>query len=351
MNTKLDEDVAYKPRQQWQSSDDELEPHMKFFRHGCAAVAIDEHRVLVMGGMGAEYRGGGGIPTSDILRSTEVYDRRTRQWTRAPDNIQPRWYHQAVMCQGKVYTCGGSSKRDDTIEYLDVSSEDIHSPATKGWQLLSDRQESLCSSFLSWIFPPAPTSPLRLPKDVSFHALASVGRFLYILGSSFDSKVGSKMHTIVVDVKSKEMVHGPPLLIYRHGFHATTIGNTIWVVGGRRGKSSELDAHKNEYFEISDPESIDISWHTSPDCPGWKFSPATLEIGRNTPAVTSLGQSLVVAGAIIPKKICRKRKREGRDLPLIQERLVQLRFMILNPKCGNVYLTWYHIDGEQALLH
>lgn len=68
-------------------------------RQAFAAVSLDDHRIMVIGG-----RGG-----CKALTTVVVYDKTTNEWTSDdwPDLNEKRFNHSAAMCNNKVYVFGG----------------------------------------------------------------------------------------------------------------------------------------------------------------------------------------------------------------------------------------------------
>ena len=95
-----------------------------------AATAIDEHRLLVVGGY-----------TGTVVGSCRMYDTRTKKWfTDWPDLNHARYLHTCVCTNNnKVYAIGGRNDqwRDghalDTVEELDLSR------GTPQWRILPQR--------------------------------------------------------------------------------------------------------------------------------------------------------------------------------------------------------------------
>ena len=81
-------------------------------RFRCSATAIDNHRLMLIGGY-----------SETTNRSTLVYDTTTRLWTPLPDLNIGRWKAAIVSTNNKVYVIGGRSVngRERSIEELDLS--------------------------------------------------------------------------------------------------------------------------------------------------------------------------------------------------------------------------------------
>ena len=92
---------------------------MKVARDEVRAVAMD-NRLYVVGGCDGSLEG----DWDGVLRSGEVYDPATQEWTELPDMNLPRCAHSLVVLQGKLVVIGGYTGRDTTnkVEQLDLLS-------------------------------------------------------------------------------------------------------------------------------------------------------------------------------------------------------------------------------------
>lgn len=120
-----------------------------------AAVRLDDGRVVVMGGSGAD---------GTVLNSVEIYDPSTNQWTMAEPMAQARFSHVATLLpDGRVLVSGGISQTKqppylDTVEIFDAQARcgwtwsgpiQMNRPHTAHTiTLLAESEDGIVSGFL-----------------------------------------------------------------------------------------------------------------------------------------------------------------------------------------------------------
>ena len=122
-----------------------------------AATAIDEHRLIVVGGLGGSC-------------CCSVYDTRTQSWaTDWPDLNIPRFGHACVCTNNKIYVLGGYRNGViDSIEELDVSL------ATPSWRILPQRLTTKRTEFCAAVDPNNPNNIIVVGgHDEEFNKLTS----------------------------------------------------------------------------------------------------------------------------------------------------------------------------------
>jgi len=107
-------------------------PGMTMPRAGCAAAALPDGRLLVIGGYDER-----GI-VSGVLSSCEVFDPRKQTWDASfPALSRPRWGHGCGMLGGKIFIVGGCAVQagmEPSEELMEtLSSCEVYDPATGAW--------------------------------------------------------------------------------------------------------------------------------------------------------------------------------------------------------------------------
>jgi len=134
-------------------------PPMLKSRAGCAAAALPDGRLLVVGGYDQ-----GGIVTG-VLKSCEVFDPAKQEWDpNFPELDRSRWGHGCVTLDGMVYAVGGCALRPSM-------------PAAEDWM------ETLCSCE---VFDPQVGAWAQCPRLQT----ARAGARLVVLGQHQFAAVG-----------------------------------------------------------------------------------------------------------------------------------------------------------------
>lgn len=112
-------------------------PSMSAKRAGCAAAALPDGRLLVVGGYDEK-----GI-VEGLLESCEVFDPRTKSWALFPAPLgRPRWGHGCATLQGRVFAVGGCSLRPGAPPHEafmeTLRSCEVHDPAKGTWTVSAD---------------------------------------------------------------------------------------------------------------------------------------------------------------------------------------------------------------------
>jgi len=127
-------------------------PPMLQRRAGCAAAALPDSRLLVVGGYDQA-----GIVTG-VLSSCEVYDPAKQEWdSEFPELERSRWGHGCVTLGGMVYTVGGCALRanmppeEDWMETL--CSCEVYDPDAGRWSQCSRLQTARAGARLVVLSP------------------------------------------------------------------------------------------------------------------------------------------------------------------------------------------------------
>lgn len=212
-----------------------------------ACTAIDEHRLIVIGGRDDSYK---------LLSSCEIYDDRTKEWTYLPNAMPNAIYGcAAVSIDGKVYVIGGRTDVRSCLSQLLVL--DL---GTGEWEQLP---------------------PMKNKRTLC--AAVAVGRFIYVFGGYKVSEYGvgffASAECYNVDTRNWEGL--PQMSTKRYGCAAAVVGGKIHVVGGWNGET------RLATVEVFDVESK--TWDTTSSVPN-------MSTPRTGCAAVALGQFLVVNG-------------------------------------------------------
>ena len=216
-------------------SDDEWklqQPNLKHGgRSGHAAVVLDDHTIVVMGGI-VLLREQGCFSSRSVIYlpfffSSSHNQNRNEEWVDGPSLNDGRWLLTAVVCSGAVYAIGGYNEFNefntqfDTIERIPVSefknritsktdtNDNVWNAANKKWERLEVRLSSHRDGCAA----------------VSVH-----DRFVIVMGGYGLSSVD------VLDTTTQvlSVVAGPEMCLPRRCFGAAVVDDhTIWVVGGQ----------------------------------------------------------------------------------------------------------------------
>ena len=244
------------PAPKW---DETVVTQMNEKRVNHAAVKIDEQRFLVVGGLPGDnyFRGVSGSNSGAHLKTTEIYDSRTKKWEKGPDLNEERYAHAAALCNGKVYVVGGKHHgAKDSIECLDLSTKNHN------WEML----------------------PAKLSCCRRECAAVAIGTNLYIMGGNDGETPVSSMD--IFDTVTGTIQKGPSMTTERHACAAGVVKNTIYVVGGRDGNRNGLNMI--EYLSVGNDGN--------PTDSTWKMCTATLSTARNFPAVAVIRDCLIIMG-------------------------------------------------------
>jgi len=112
-------------------------PNMSARRAGCDAATLPDHRILCVGGYDER-----GI-VKGLLASCETFDPRTQEWSSEVAPLEfPRWGHGCASMHGLVYAVGGCSlqpgapAREAFMETL--KSCEVYDPKTDQWSRTGD---------------------------------------------------------------------------------------------------------------------------------------------------------------------------------------------------------------------
>ena len=197
-------------------------PSLLTARRGHAAVAIDEHRVLIAGG------------TNDdciILLMTEVLDIRTMTLSPGPKMSSPQSISGAVkLDSNRVLVVGSEYNLASTTDILDITSADI----------------------TSWSFAPGPR--LKCRSVTSVVPLHDSTHFLFVGGADFASRPTNT--TEVLDVNTMSFEPGPVMRTGRNFCVAAALyDHRIIVLGGDDSNYEVLSS--SEVITINNDEAAE----------------------------------------------------------------------------------------------
>ena len=171
----------------------------------------------------------GGENDESMLRTVEVMNTKTHQWSTAADLPQPVKFAPSSVCGDQVYILGGSNMYTCSLQALLQSCKLF---------LASFRNRG------ARVWKEVAAPPVTETTCVSIH-----GQLLAIGGEDLDQKPTSAVHMYSLTTDSWEIIShmGTP----RHDCIAAVLpNNQLMVVGGRTGKNFRTDTDSVEFAII-----------------------------------------------------------------------------------------------------
>ena len=174
---------------------------------------VVDGKIYVIGGRVA------GVPDANTFddyvdtNNVDVFDTRTRTWSRAVDAPTARNSHAAAVIDGKIYVVGGRQNIKGSgghVRIVNVKALEVYDPKTDRWQTKAD-----------------------MPLAQGGLAAAALDGKLYVFGGEQwypDIKVFGNVW--VYDPKLDRWEAGPALRFPRHGLAAATVDSEIFAFGG-----------------------------------------------------------------------------------------------------------------------
>jgi N-acetylneuraminic acid mutarotase len=213
---------------------------------GHAAVTIDEHRILITGGIGYNY-----------LSSVEIFDATNETTTIVPHMNEVRYGHQSIRYKNNVFVIGGHDK--NTMERININD------LSSGWTRMSAMNE----------------------KRSGF-AAALYGDYIYVFGGSNDRTNLSSVERFNTQNNKWEMVNSN--MNMKRIYHAAaTVGNKIYIIGGKDENLNNLDS-----MEIFNVSSNTFQQEDIPNLP----------IALSCTSAIAIGKWIVVTGGINNRGVC-----------------------------------------------
>jgi dihydrofolate reductase len=188
-------------------------------RHDHAAVAMDEHRILITGG----YNYG-----SDRLRSVEIFDTTNGNETTStvPDLNGIRSDHQSVRYKNDVFVIGGIGNYGsylNTVEKINIDN------LSSGWTQMSAMNEKRCK-FAAALY--------EYGDD----------KYIYVFGGRNLGTTISSVERYDIPNNKWEMVNSN-MNMERWNHAAVKVGNKVYIIGGEDENNNYLDSM--EIFDVS----------------------------------------------------------------------------------------------------
>jgi N-acetylneuraminic acid mutarotase len=170
-----------------------------------AAVTMDDHRILITGGMNS---------------SVEIFDAKNETTTTVRDMNESRYGHQSVKYKNDIFVIGGIGNGGilNTVEKINMNN------LSSGWTRMS----------------------VMIEKRDSF-AAALYGDYIYAFGG-YNGHTLSSVKRFDIPNNNWEMVNSN--MNMKRRFHAAvTVGNKIYIIGGKDENYNNLDSM--EIFDLS----------------------------------------------------------------------------------------------------
>lgn len=183
-------------------------------RGGAGSVIYQDKLYLVAGIQNGHV--GGFVPWLD------VYDFKTKQWTKLADAPHARDHFQAAILDGKIYAVGGRTTSSATNQVFDlvVKAADVFNIKTQTWQTLKQGIPT----------PRAGTSTLVVKDEV------------WVLGGETNRPPPAHNEVEILNPSNQTWRSFTPLNRGRHGTGAILYQDKVWTCcgSGSRGGSPEL---------------------------------------------------------------------------------------------------------------
>ena len=227
-------------------------------RSSFAATAIDEYRLMVVGG---------DTSSTDYEKSCRVYDTRTQEWSSDwPDLNTGRWYHTCITVGNKIYVLGGDNGTVlDSIEELDLSLPTLQ------WRILPRRLQNHRCGCRAVVDPRNPNNSIIVVGGRNKQYKSFTSCEIVALGHQ-GQQAGGQTMTI------------PPLSTPRVYHALVLVENRFLVV---------LGGNNSEY--LSSVEVLDLI--QAPQQQQWRALPSMRSARSSLASFTSAGTNkIVVAG-------------------------------------------------------
>jgi N-acetylneuraminic acid mutarotase len=208
---------------------------------------------------GKLYVVGGWNEAEEALRSVEVYDFATQQWSLLPTEMTTaRSSNGAVVCEDKLYLMGGWDAENTILD-----SVEVYDFATETWSIL----------------------PVTMPQARASirNAVVQHKGKVYVVGG-LNGGGGRLQSVAVYDVVAAEWSVLPAdMMVNRNAYHAVAVhGNMIYVLGGMDEGFTAL--RSVEVYDIATGQ--------------WSMMPVEMTVGRCMVAVSVHGDNLYAIGGI-----------------------------------------------------
>jgi N-acetylneuraminic acid mutarotase len=209
-----------------------------------SASAVYKGKLYVVGGWNEE-----------ALRSVEVYDFATQQWSPLPTEMETaRNDHGCVVCEDKLYVVGG-----EDAEHTALASVEAYDFAIETWSIL-----------------PAPMPQAR--ACISNAVVQHKGK-VYVVGG--DDGEENLQSVAVYDIAAEAWSVLPTeMMVHRENHAATVHGNKIYVLGGV--DQGWTDLRSVEVYDIAAGE--------------WSMMSVEMQVVRSYLAAAMHGDNLYAVG-------------------------------------------------------
>ncbi|XP_045190861.1 influenza virus NS1A-binding protein homolog B-like isoform X2 [Mercenaria mercenaria] len=146
----------------------------------------------------------GGYDRGECLKSTEVYDFETNQWSLLGEMKSARGRFSTALYEGKIYACGGSSGNHD------MKTVECYDPSENKWQIVAEA-----------------------PRGKPSPGIAIFQGKLYVLGGCIGQSTVSSCE--MLDLETKEWKSISPMRLQRFQVAVTVFRNKIYAIGGTNG--------------------------------------------------------------------------------------------------------------------
>ena len=205
-------------------------------RSSCTATAIDDHRLLVVGGKLDN--------SARTLKTCVVYDTRTKEWSQDwPELNTGRRYHSCVTTNNKVYVVGGRyhcMHTTDCVEELDLSA-----PSPR-WTILPQRLKTKRGGCRTVVDP------------------NNTNNIIVVGGSNIEDEYLASCEIISLQQEQGEQTRTMPPLLTPHADHSMVVvqNRFLVVMGGRTNDREHVSSV--EFLDLEECPQEQQQWHPLP---------------------------------------------------------------------------------------
>ena len=253
------------------------------------AVAIDDHRVVVSGGINDRFQ---------TLKSAEIYDFWQNSVTSLPDFLVLRYFHSSVVCDDQVFIIGGRSNSANIDGPDSIPDKSLKS--VEYFNMKVDMKGTNRKHCYKW----KRVSDMGISRFDFASSVTHDNKYIYVLGgkSIVDSKIRNRNEMnlengvkFLSSVERYDMINDKwesvaSMNHSRAGHHSVMVGQSIFVFGGFTCVRDKQLGYDNTVELARTTEIFDTSSQT------WKFGPPLPFTFSNLVAIIPFQKWIILMG-------------------------------------------------------
>jgi hypothetical protein len=233
-------------------------------RQSHAAVAMDEHRILITGGWDGD----------DWLSSVEIFDITNETTTKVPNMNGKRSCHQSIKYENDIYVIGGYNGGPlNTVKKINMND------LSSGWTQMSAMNEKR-----------------------GYFAAALYDKYIYVFGG-YNGRTLSSVERYDIPNNKWEILNSK-MNMKRCAHAAVTVGDKIYIIGGWDENYNRLNS-----IEIFDISSNTFQQENIPRLPIALSGMSAIAIGKwivVTGGENNVDVVLLIHMCMTPNRMCGK---------------------------------------------